>query len=574
MFNKQRLLPLICMSAAVAALTACERAPRDDAAEAADIVLQNGRIYTVDESRSWAEAIAVRNGRIAYVGDDAGAEAFVGAQTTVVDLDARLLLPGFQDSHVHPILAGIQASACDLSGVNDLDGYRRTILEYATANPDVPWILGGGWAMSVFGPGGAPDKSILDELVPDRPVYLVSQDGHTAWANSVALEIAGIGKDTPDPPDGRIDRDPQSGEAIGSLQEGAADLVERHIPEITLEDRLGGLRYAVELLNGYGITSIQDAIVYPADLDAYKALEAAGELSMRVVGSLWWQRERGMEQIPDHVASRDKYTGGLIDSGTIKIMQDGVMENYTAVMLEPYLVPSKTRGVPMVDPDRLRDIVAELDRQDFQVHFHAIGDGAVRQTLDAVEEALIENGQRGNRHHISHLQMIDPADIPRFRELEVTANFQPLWAYPDEYVTELTIPFIGEERARWMYPIRSVLDSGARVAFGSDWSVSTANPFPQIETAMTRMDVDSNEGDVLFPEERIDLASALAAFTINAAYINRHDDETGSLEAGKLADFAVLDQNLFEIPAADISETKVLLTVFGGRAVHGSFEDL
>ena len=554
---------------------ACERPAPDDSAEAADVVLQNGRIYTVDAERSWAEAIAVTGDRISYVGSDAGAAAFIGESTMVVDLDGRMLMPGFQDSHIHPIWAGIEASACDLNELYDLEAYRRTILDYATSNPDVPWILGGGWAMSVFGPGGAPSKAILDELVPDRPVYLSSQDGHTGWANSAALAIAGIDRDTPDPPDGRIDRDPETGEAIGSLQEGAMTLVTRHIPETSPDDRVNGLRYSVELLNSYGITSIQDAIVYEPELQAYKELEAEDGLTLRVVASLWVERGQGTAQIPHLAALRDRYSGGLVDAGTVKIMQDGVMENYTAAMLEPYLIPEKSRGIPMFDPDELPGLVAQLDAEGFQVHFHAIGDAAVRQTLDAVEEALIENGQLGHRHHVSHLQMIDPADIPRFRELGVTANFQPLWAYPDPYVTELTIPFIGEERARWMYPIRSVLDTGARVAFGSDWSVSSADPMPAIETAITRESAIDTEKELgsLFPEERIDLASALAAYTINAAFVNRHDDETGSIETGKLADFIVLDQNLFEIPVADISDTQVLLTVFGGRAVHGRFED-
>jgi hypothetical protein len=255
-------------------------------------------------------------------------------------------------------------------------------------------------------------------------------------------------------------------------------------------------------------------------------------------------------------------------------MQDGVMENYTAVLLEPYLVPSQTRGIPMVEPELLKQIVARLDAEGFQVHFHAIGDGAIRQSLDAVEEALVQNGRLGHRHHISHIQLFDPADIPRFRELDVVANFQPLWAYADEYITELTIPFIGEERARWLYPIKSVLDSGAVVAFGSDWSVSTANPWHQIETAITRKSADNGDTESFIPEERIDLASAITAFTINAAFVNRKENDTGSIEAGKYADLVVLDRNLFEIEPKNISETKALLTLFEGRPVYGDITAL
>jgi predicted amidohydrolase YtcJ len=549
---------------------ACGNDKATDAAVAADLVLRHGYVYTVDAERSVAEAVAVSGGRIVYVGSDAGVADLIGTDTRVIDLQGRMLMPGFQDSHVHPIGGGIEAAACDLNGLRGLPEYRSTILEYATNNPDVPWILGGGWAMSVFGPGGAPSKDILDELVPDRPVFLSSQDGHTGWANSAALAIAGIDSETPDPVDGRIDRDPVTGEPIGSLQEGAKQLVSQHIPETSRADVLAGLRYSIKMLNGYGITSIQDASVSEGDLQAYAALDELGELSLRVVGSIWWENDRGLEQIPDIIALRDKYTAGLVDAATVKVMQDGVMENYTAVMLEPYLIPDGSRGIPMIDPELLKRAVSALDAEGFQVHFHAIGDGAVRQTLDAVEEALIDNGDLGHRHHISHLQMIDPQDIPRFRELQVIANFQPLWAYPDEYVTELTIPFIGEKRARWMYPIKSVLDTGATVAFGSDWSVSTANPFPQIETAISRKDADNDDSEILIPQERIDLESALAAFTINAAFTNRNENDTGSIEVGKFADLVVLDQNLFEIEVRDISETRALMTLFEGRVVHDS----
>lgn len=552
---------------------ACGKDAAVDVSAGADTVFRNGRVYTVDAGRTWAEAVAVKGDRIVYVGSNEDVAAQIGSNTAVVDLHGRMMMPGIQDSHVHPIGAGVEASACDLNGLAGVAEYRSAIVNYANANPDVAWITGGGWSMAEFGPGGSPNRSIIDELVPDRPVFLSSQDGHTGWANSAALKIAGITRDTPDPVDGRIDRDPQTGEPIGSLQEGAQKLVNKHIPPTSLQELVTGLRYSVKLLNSYGITSIQDASVRADSLAAYKALEDSGGLSLRVVGSLWWDRERDMGQIPELIALREKYTAGLIDATTVKIMQDGVMENYTAAMLEPYLIPSGSRGIPMVEPEKLKQVVARLDKEGFQVHFHAIGDAAIRQSLDAVEEALIENGRLHHRHHIAHIQQFNPADIPRFKELEVVANFQPLWAYADAYVTELTIPFIGEERARWMYPIKSVLDSGATIAFGSDWSVSTANPFPQIETALTRKDADIDQHDEMesfIPEERIDLPSALAAFTINAAFVNKHEADTGSIEVGKYADLIVLDQNLFEVEPWDISKTKSLLTMFGGRVVFGN----
>lgn len=551
-------------------LAGCVPAEAPSDVTGADMVLTNGRIYTVDGNRSWAEAVAITEGKISFIGSAAEAEASIGGNTTVLDLDGRMLLPAFQDSHIHPIGAGIEASRVDLNGLDDVGAYRAAIGEYATANPDVEWITGGGWSMSEFGPGGRPSKSIIDELVPDRPAYLSSADGHTGWANSRALEIAGIDDDTPNPPDGIIDRDPETGETIGSLQEGAMTMVTRHIPPETLQDRIAGLRYSIDLLHSYGITAITDAIVNRPELETYETLDANGELDLRVIGSLWWDRNRGLEQMGDLIALRNEFNnGGQLRPTAIKIMQDGVMENYTAAMLEPYHVESGTKGIPMVEPEQLRQAVVAADAAGFQVHFHAIGTAAVRQSLDAIEEALLENGQSNLRHHISHLQMIHPDDISRFRELEAIANFQPLWAYNDDYVTELTVPFVGEERAQWMYPIKSVLDTGAVVAFGSDWSVSTANPFPQIETAITRLSATGEDYPVMLPEERIDLESAIAAFTINAAFLNRHEDVTGSVEVGKHADLIVLDRNLFDIDAADISETRVLLTLFGGKVVHG-----
>jgi len=289
-----------------------------------------------------------------------------------------------------------------------------------------------------------------------------------------------------------------------------------------------------------------------------------------VVASLLWDRARGLEQLQDLQRLRQEYSGSeYLRPTTVKIYQDGVMENYTAAMLEPYLVPGGTRGIPMIEPEFLKQVVTALDAADFQVHFHAIGDAAVRQSLDAIEAAIRANGRRGNRHHIAHVQMLDPADIPRFAELDAVANFQPLWAYADEYVTELTIPFIGPERARWMYAIRSVADSGGRIAFGSDWSVSSANPFPQIETAVTRQDADDASSVVFIPEERIDLAAAIAAFTIGAAYVNTQDDKTGSIEPGKFADLIVVDRNLFDIDPHEISDARVLLTLLAGEPVYG-----
>ncbi len=567
-----KTLYLVIIALIVSACTPSDRHRPEN--QAVDIVFRGGNIYTVDARRSWAQAVAISHGEITYVGTDQGVEAHIGPDTRIIDLNGRMMLPAFQDIHIHAVESGMDALAVDLVALETIEEYVAAIKTYAEENPDEPWILGSGWSMAAFGPGALTSRKLIDEVVSDRPVVVASADGHTQWVNSKALELAGITRDTPEPETGRIDRDPETGEAIGSLQEGAMDLMSAVIPPASLEIRTAGLQYAVRMLNAYGITSIQAAMVKPAHLEAYRALDGRNELSLRVVASIYWNRNRGEEQIEDIQKLRNEFTSGRVRATTVKMWQDGVMENYTAALLEPYLQKGDTRGISMVEPEALKSAVAKLDALGFQVHFHAIGDAAVRQCLDAVEAARKQNGELGHRHHISHLQLIHPDDIPRFRELDVIANFQPLWALLDSYQVDLTMPYLGPERSSWQYPIRSMQNSGAMVAFGSDWAVSTANPFEQMETAVTRMGSLGETHEPFYPDERIDLPSAIAAFTINAAYVNHIDDITGSIEAGKLADLIVLDRNLFELNQADISDTRVLLTLMEGEPVHGDFSAL
>ncbi|HXF71547.1 MAG TPA: amidohydrolase [Actinomycetota bacterium] len=545
----------------------------------ADLVLTGGAVYTVDAARRWARAVAVRRGRIVAVGTDDDVRGLVGPRTEVVDLRGRMLLPGFQDAHVHPPPAGLEMLRCDLSDAYSLEEYRRIVSAYAAAHPDAPWILGGGWSMDVF-PGGNPPKEELDALVPDRPAFLPSRDGHSAWVNSRALELAGITRDTPDPPDGRIERT-ADGEPLGTLHEGAMDLVAELVPPPTLEDHLEGLRVAQAYLHSLGITAWQDAIV-GGPYDTYEAyLRAASEgwLTARVVGALWWDRHRGEEQIDELLARRERGTLGRFRATSVKIMQDGVVENRTAGVLEPYLDaegrPTAERGKSFVDPEALRGYVARLDALGFQVHFHAIGERAVRECLDAVEAARRANGWNDLRHHIAHIQIVHPDDLPRFRALGVVANGQPLWAVNEGQMLHLTIPFIGPERARWQYPFGSLVRSGAALAFGSDWSVSSPNPLWGIHVAVNRLPApgypyaDGIEEPFL-PEERIDLPTAIAAYTIGSAHVNHLDRETGSIEVGKLADLVVLDRDVFAGPPSEIGSARVLCTLVEGERV---FED-
>jgi hypothetical protein len=536
-----------------------------------DLLLTGGRVHTVDAARTTAEAVAVAEGRISAVGTASELADLAGPKTRLVELGGRMVLPGFQDAHLHPPHGGLSELRCSLHETTSREECLETVARYAAEHPERAWILGDGWSMDSF-PGGTPLRADLDAVVPDRPAFLVNRDGHGAWANSRALELSGVTRHTPDPPDGRIERD-ASGEPAGTLQEGAIGLVERLMPETTPEGWEEAILRAQSRLHAWGITAWQDATVEPETLPAYRSLAERGLLTMRTEGNLRWTRERGEEQLDDLLARREQGTVGRLRIRGAKIFQDGVLENFTAAVLEPYLDGNGNTtgnlGIGMHEPEELARLVTLLDAQGFQVHIHALADRAVRESLDAVEAAQRANGRRDARHHLAHLQLVHPDDVPRFRGLGVIANCQPLWACLSGYVEELTLPFLTEETARTMYPFGSLHRAGANLAFGSDWTVSTANPLPQIEVAVTRV-YPGESGEPLLPEERLDLPTALAAFTIGSAYVNFLEHETGSIEPGKLADLVVLDRDLLAPGAGPPSEARVLATFVEGHAV---FED-
>lgn len=548
----------------------------------ADLVLKSTAVYTVDAAGRWAEALAVRGGRIVAVGTDADIESLVGPRTEVLELEGRMVLPGFQDAHSHPPAGGLDRMRCELHEAGGRGEYEEVIRSYAGSHPEAEWIMGGGWAMSHF-PGGTPTKEELDRLVSDRPVYLQNRDGHGAWVNSRALEMAGITRDTPDPADGRIERD-ERGEPSGTLHEGAMSIVEDLAPPITEEDLAEALRIAQKYLLSLGVTAWQDAIVggesWAETLDVYRAAAERGHLKARVVGALWWDRHGGEEQVEEFVERRARGSHGRFQATSIKIMQDGVVENFTAGVLEPYLGadgrPTDNRGLGFVEAEALKRYVTLLDAAGFQVHFHAIGERAVRESLDACEVALRENGPNDHRHHIAHIQVIHPDDVPRFRKLGVVANGQPLWACHEPQMDDLTIPFLGPERSTWQYPFRSLVRSGAVLAFGSDWPVSTPDPIEEIHVAVNRVAAPGyaygtgEELESLLPAERIDLPTAIRAFTMGSAYVNHLDGDTGSIEPGKYADLTVLDRNLFADDPSRIHEARVLLTLVEGERVHAA----
>ncbi|MFJ4903596.1 amidohydrolase [Streptomyces sp. NPDC088727] len=539
----------------------------------ADLVFTRGPVFTADPARTRASSLAVTGDRITAVGHDEVRE-LIGPGTEVVDLAGKLLLPGFQDAHIHPVFAGVELAQCDLTGTVGAAEYLTRIRAYADAHPERAWITGGGWSLESFD-GGLPTRQLLDSVVPDRPVLLANRDHHGAWANTRALQLAGITAATPDPPDGRIEREPD-GSPGGVLQEGAQALVARLVPPTTPADRLAGLLRSQRLLHSLGVTGWQDALLGAFNgntdpSDAYLTAARDGSLTARVTGAMWWDRERGAEQIDELVARRAQLSHGRFRAGSVKIMQDGIAENFTAAMTSPYLdgcgCATANSGLSFVDPDALRGHVTRLDALGFQVHFHALGDRAVREALDAVEAAVEANGRRGNRHHLAHLQVVHPDDIGRFARLGAIANIQPLWAAHEPQMDELTIPFLGPERAAWQYPFGDLLRAGATLAAGSDWPVSSADPIQGIHVAVNRREPGSTDSRVFLPEQRLDPASAVAAYTAGSAHVNGVDD-AGSLLPGNLADLVVLDRDILTAPPEEIAGARVLRTYVGGTLVH------
>ena len=521
--------------------------------------LVNGRIH----GNPRASAVLIKEGSIAGIGSD----DLATLATEVIDLEGRPLLPGFQDSHAHPSQAGLELAACHLLDTDHNEqAYLEVIADYA-ARSDAPWITGAGWSMEAF-ERGIPTAAALDAIVPDRPVMLWNSDHHGAWVNSRALEIADFTADTPDPPDGRFDRDAH-GNPIGSLQEGAVDLLLPFVPEPTDEERIAGILAGQEHLLALGITAWQDAMVEPATHDAYVALDGRGGLIADVIGGLWWERSLGSEQVAEFAALRDATPPGRYRATSVKMMLDGVAENYTASMLEPYLdatgAPTDNRGIDFIDPNELGRYVTLLDAAGFQVHFHALGDRAVRQGLDAVEAARRSNGDNGLRHHLAHIQVVDRADVPRFAALGAGANAQPLWARHEDQMDVLTIPFLDPKAAGHQYPWRSLLDAGATLVFGSDWPVSSPDPLLGLGTAVSRTRPTSRPEPFL-PEQRITMGEAITAYTAGSAWAAHRETHTGHIKAGFDADLVVIDRTLETV--ADTFAAHVDLTMVKGDVVY------
>ncbi|HJR51404.1 MAG TPA: amidohydrolase [Gemmatimonadales bacterium] len=552
----------------VAACFACGETPSTARrAEPADLVFRNGAVYTVDAARSWARSVAVRGGRIVFVGGDSLPAGLIGPKTEVVDLAGGMLLPGFQDGHVHLVAGGVELGECTLFTLATEDAVVDSVAACAAARPD-GWLRGVGWELTAF-PDANPSRTTLDRIAPDRPALMEAADGHSAWANSRALGLAGITRDTPDPPDGRIERDPRTGEPSGTLRETAVGLVARLLPEHSDTELAAGLDCALLLAAERGITTIMEASASESLLRAYAAADRAGRLTLRVVVAAdAGPDSAGVQGVIRRLGEwRTRYATARVRPTAAKLFEDGVIESGTAALLAPYLDRKGDAGKPIHPQPLLDSLVLALDRNGWQVHVHAIGDRAIRMTLDAFERASSANGSRDARHTITHLQLIDPADLPRFRRLGVVANFEPLWANGDEYLTRLAEPSLGPDRSRWLYPIRSVVEQGGIVSAGSDWSVSSLAPLDGIQVAVTHRPPEQLGRASWRPEELVDLPTAIAMYTISAAYQNHLERETGSIEAGKLADLVVLERNLFEVPADELHAVRVMRTMLEGKTV-------
>lgn len=547
-------------------------------ARPADTILFDGRIYTVNANQPWAQALAIRAGTIIAVGSDSEISQLSGPNTRTIDVKGHLVLPGFIDCHIHFLDGSLSLLQVKLDAARSIADIQQLVTTYAKAHPGSQWILGRGWQYTVFGPSGLPNKAILDEVVAERPVYLESFDGHTWWANSKALNLAGITKNSTNPPGAEFVRDAVSGEPTGVVKEDAADaLVRKAIPQPSHGQMVEALRAGMREANRVGLVgaiSPGGVSVQGGDftaLDLYDELRRRGELTLRLyVASRIEPPTASAEQIERIEQARRQYHDRWIRAGAAKFFLDGVIESHTAAMLTPYSDDPHLSGSLWWDPEKYKQIVAELDKRGIQVYTHAIGDKAVRLALDAYEEAENRNHTPNSRHRIEHIESISAVDIPRFGKLGVIASFQPLHAYPDEDWMRLWVPHVGAERAKRGWPWRSIEKAGGMLVFGSDWPIVTLSPWPGVQNALTRQTAEGEPPGGWLPGERISLEDTIRAYTLGAAFASRREQIAGSLEPGKVADLIVLAQDLFKIEPTEIGKMEVLLTMVGGKVVYQS----
>jgi predicted amidohydrolase YtcJ len=509
-------------------------------AHAEKVVLRRAAIYTLDRARPWATALVLEGGRIAYVGDDEGARSFAGPGARSIDLAGRMVLPGFHDSHLHPMSGAMRLLRCRLGDRKTADEIYTAVHMCAAALKKDAWLLATGAAPELFAKGVLTRRK-LDELVPDRPALITTEEGFTAWVNTRALEAAGL--------------DPEKSDGV--LKNDAMDPVRSRVPRPTEAEYREALRRSTAIANGFGITSMMDARATPPLLEAYRAADRAGELTVRMVAAQAVDPARGEAQIAELIAQREKSRGKRLRADACKLFLDVEIDQHNAALLEPYADAPQTRGELLIQPALLDALVRRLDAENFLIHMHAMGDRAVRAGLDSIEAAIRANGPRDRRHQLAHIGVASPDDFPRFGKLSVAANFQPLWAQASDPVWPLDLVALGPARSKWLLPMGSIAAAGGRIVASSDWPAPTMNPLEAMEVALTR---DA--------PQRLTLSAILAAYTIDAAWAVREDEIDGSIEAGKAADLVVLDRNLFDLDARKLHEARVLLTLLDGEPVY------
>jgi predicted amidohydrolase YtcJ len=557
-------------AALAAVATAAAQAPAAQAP--ADLALLHGRIHTEDAGRSVVQALAVRGNTIVAVGADQAVTALIGPQTRVVDLHGRVVLPGLIDAHTHPADGARDLGKCNLGDVMLTTAtLKEKVAGCRRKSPGESWLE----VIQVNPSGLTLTLKDLDSMLAIRPLILVGSDGHSAWANSAALAAAHLSATTQDPGGGRIERD-AAGNPTGTLRDDAMDLVLDAMPRQNLERDAEQLAGVLDAMRATGITSVQDASVDETLMQMYKRLYDQHRLNMRVRGCFHLRDlyQPAQPLIDRAVAFRSRWAidPDFLRADAVKIFADGVIEypSQTAALLEPYLDghghATDNRGPSYFTQENLDQIVSDADAAGLTVHVHAIGDRAVRASLDAFAFSRRKNGAGDGRDQIAHLELIDPSDFPRFKELGVIANFQLLWAERDPYIVNATLPYIGPERSRDLYPARSLRDAGAMIAGGSDWNVSSFDAFEAMEHAVTR--AQARGQPPLLPEQSITIQDAVDAYTINAAFALKQEKTTGSLEPGKRADMIIIDRDVFSIDPGELHATRVLSTYLDGREVY------
>jgi predicted amidohydrolase YtcJ len=537
--------------------------------DAVDLIVINGKVYAGDGADELAEAVAIRGNKVIRVGSNREIQRLRRAQTTIVDARGGAVVPGFNDAHAHFISGGLSLDQINLLDATTLDAIKDSISVWSAAHPERTWITGRGWYYQPFA-GTLPTRQLLDTLVPDRPAYLVAYDGHTGWANTRALKLAGITRHTKNPLNGVIVRDPRTGEPSGALKEAAMSLM-KAAPQPTAEDKMAAIRAGIIEAQRLGITSVQNAGGQAEDLELYDGLRKRGELTLRVYQALSADATLNQAELTRLAGVRERFADDpLLKTGAVKLVADGVIESHTAAMLASYANKPGTKGDARFTAAQLDQAVARLDREGWQVMTHAIGDAAVRMTLDAYEAAAAANPrpERGRRHRIEHIETIDAADVPRFGTLGVIASMEPVHATPSPEPGDVWSTNIGAGRAAHGWLWGSIARAGGRLTFGSDWPVMTLDPLMGLHVAVNRTAVTGLPEGGWLPGERLPIRQAIDAYTSGAAWASFDEQRKGVLARDMLADLVVLSEDIFDTPGARLTDAQVMVTIFDGKVVY------